>query len=409
MESEQAVFDDGRVWNRDFICVMTANFMLCIGHFSVNPLVASYTVFLGASPQLMGILTGMFYGVAFAMRPFAGPATTKLDKRRLMVAVFILGAFANLGYALLQNVPAFVFFRFLSGVQYSIVGSLLMTLAGDHLPKSKLTYGMGVFGVSGAISVAFAPWIGETVLTFGTDVRGEGFGFMLVFLLGTASFIIAVIPSLILSPDGRTKEDYASTGSWYKNIFTIHAVPVTIVLFFAVIPHAMINTYVYELGKEQSIEGISAFYLVFALTMAVSRPLSGYLTYKLGVEKVVVPALAVFALALFVIGSSGSLSMIILGAVLSAIGVGSSLPSLQAMCLQTETPLRRGVASNTIYIGFDLGLFIGPMAGGFVYAASDYSIMFKAGATPAVIAMITFLAFLPVFRRRLKALETKNN
>ena len=50
----------------------------------------------------------------------------------------------------------------------------------------------------------------------------------------------------------------------------------------------------------------------------------------------------------------------VLGGVIAALGVGATQPSLQAMCMQTEVPLKRSVASNTIYVGMDSGLFLGP-------------------------------------------------
>ena len=65
--------------------------MLGIAHFSVNPLVASYAIHLGASALVMGVLTGLFFGVALSMRPVAGPVITKFDKRKLMIMVFAIG------------------------------------------------------------------------------------------------------------------------------------------------------------------------------------------------------------------------------------------------------------------------------------------------------------------------------
>jgi hypothetical protein len=55
------------------------------------------------------------------------------------------------------------------------------------------------------------------------------------------------------------------------------------------------------------------------------------------------------------------------GAAVASLGFGSFQPALFAMCVLSETPLKRSVASNTLYIGIDLGLFLGPIMGGAVY------------------------------------------
>jgi MFS family permease len=150
--------------------------MLCLAHFAVNPLVASYAKYLGAGTQLMGFLTGMFFGVALAIRPVSGPMITKVDKRKLIIAVFALGAIANLGYASFQTIPLFVAFRFVNGVQYSFVGSLIMTLAGDNLPPEKLASGMGVYGIGGAVGTAVAPAVAIKLVDFGTKLGGDRTG-----------------------------------------------------------------------------------------------------------------------------------------------------------------------------------------------------------------------------------------
>ena len=132
------------IWNRNFICILSTAFMLSIAHFSINPLVASYALHLGASAFIMGLLTGLFFGVALSMRPVSGPVITKYDKRKLMILVFIIGGVANIGYALFDSISAFIIFRLIHGLQYALVGSLTMTLAGDNLPREKMASGMGI-------------------------------------------------------------------------------------------------------------------------------------------------------------------------------------------------------------------------------------------------------------------------
>jgi MFS family permease len=397
------------IWNINFTCVIIANFMHCLAHFSVNPLVASYMVHLGQGAVIMGLLTGMFFGVSLAMRPVAGPVTTKIDKRKLIILAFALGGVVNLGYALFHSVSMFVVFRFLTGVQYSLAGSLIMTIAGDNLPREKMASGMGIYGLGGAIGMALGPTIGINLLKFGTNIKNESAGYTLVFLFAAIVFSLAVIPSYTLKPDRKTKEDILSTGVWYKNIASVYAVPTTIVMFFLVAAYSLYNTYMVEFAKEQGIKGISSFYTVLAMVLIISRPMSGWLTDKFGVAKVLFPAMILYAVSFIIIGFSNSIGTILVGAVIAAIGYGSSQPALLSMCIQSVTPLKRSVASNTIYIGIDLGFFLGPLFGSLVYEMFNFSVMFKSGSVPVLIAVIYFIFMLPAYYRRrneLKATES---
>ena len=397
------------IWNKNFICVIVINTLQCFGHFAVNPLVASYTKYLGTSDQMTGFLAGMFFGVAFAIRPISGPMITKLDKRMLMILTFVCGCIANLGYAAFDSVAAFAAFRFLNGLEYSFLGTLIMTLASDNLPLEKMGSGMGIYSVGAAVGTAFAPTVGSALLGYGTNLRDARFGFTLVFLFSAVILAIAIIPSVILSRDKKTKEETAGAGAWYKNILTVHAIPIAVVILMVQTAYSLFSTYMIEFSKEKGIAGISIFFTVLAMALVISRPMSGVLTDRLGAKRVIVPGMIVFALSFIIIGSSTSLWMILLGAVVAAVGFGSTHPPLVAMCMQIAEPIKRGVASNTIYLGIDLGLFIGPLLGGFVYNRFTYATMYKTAVVPIGLGLICFISMLPAYNRRRSGMDSQGS
>ena len=393
------------MWNRNFICIIAANLLFCIGHYSVNTLVATYVTHLGATPVVMGYLTGMFFFVSLIIRPVSGPMITKIDKRKLIIMVFMLGIIVNAGYALFQNLWYFRLFRILNGVQYSFLGSLIMTLAADSLPPEKLASGMGIYGIGSAVGTAFGPAIGDRFYKLGESVGGKDMAFTFVFLFAAAAFLLAIIPCVIMRSDNKTKEEIASTGAWYKNIITPYALPTTLVMFFVMMSNAIINSYVFNLGAEQRIENISLFYAFMAGTLIISRPMSGWLSDKFGVSKVIIPGLIIFAVSFIILGTSKTLEQVIIGGVVAALGAGSTQPAIQAMNMQTVTPMKRSVASNTIYVGMDLELFGGPLLGSIVYEHSSCTFMFQMTAVPVIIALVCFIIILPTYNKRRRELE----
>ncbi len=393
------------IWNKNFICVLIANLMLTLGHFSVNTHVATYATFMGAVPVVMGLLTGMFFGISLLLKPITGPVMTKVDKRLLMIIVFAIGGVSNLGYALFHSIPMFVFFRIINGIQYGFVGGLIMTLASDNLPKEKMASGMGLYGIGGAVGAAVGPSIGHWLYELGTQLKNEDFGYTMIFLFAALMLFLAVIPSMILHPDRKTKEQVASTGVWYKNIVTIHALPTAIVLFFVILAYAIYNSYIFNLGEERGFENISLFYTLMAGTLVLSRPMSGWLADRLGPARVIIPSLLMFTASFLIVGFSKSFGGVLVGGVLAALGIGSSQPTIQAMSMQSVVPLKRSVASNTIYIGIDLGFFLGPLIGSVIYAHTNYAFMFRVMSVPVAIALVCFIIVLPIYKRRVAELE----
>lgn len=395
------------IWSRNFICVLLANSLLVLSHNSVNTLVSTYATHLGAGPKIMGLLTGMFFGVALAMRPVAGPITTRIDKRKLMIFVYSLGCLVNIGYALFHNITAFVIFRFFNGIQYALVGSLCITIAGDSLPAEKMASGLGVFGIGSAATTAVAPSIGLWLKEFGTSIRDVDLGFTYVFLFGAISLGIAVIPSILLTPDKKSKEDLRDAGKWYTNIASKYAIAPSIVMMLLVMAYSLYNSYMVPFGAELGIDGIGVFFTVLACVLLCSRPLSGWLTDHFGLRKVLIPAMIIFAVSFVAVSGAKTLPSILVGAFIVAVGYGAANPAMQSMCMQCETPVRRAVASNTLYIGMDLGFFLGPLMGGFIKDFADYSDVIFVGCIPAVLALVLFLLCWPAYTKRIKAISDK--
>ena len=140
------------IWTRGFICVLTANTCMSLAQFSVNTYVSTYMKFLGTTAIITGLIAGLFYGVAFMLRPFSGPAITLFNKKRLMILVYAFAALINLGYAFFPSVGMFVIMRTLHGVQLAFYGSLALTVASDSLPNKKMASGLGIYGLSGIFS-----------------------------------------------------------------------------------------------------------------------------------------------------------------------------------------------------------------------------------------------------------------
>lgn len=404
----QTVNKKSTIWSRNFICVLIANSLLVLSHNSVNTLVSTYATHLGAGPKVMGLLTGMFFGVALAMRPVAGPITTRVDKRKLMLFVYSLGCVVNIGYALFHSITPFVIFRFFNGIQYALVGSLSITIAGDSLPPEKMASGLGVFGIGGAATTAIAPSIGIWLKDYGTALRDVDLGFTFVFILAAVSLGLGVIPSYLLEPDKKSKEDLKDAGKWYTNIASKYAVGPSVVIMLLVISYSLYNSYMVPFGEEIGVSGIGVFFTVLACVLLCSRPLSGWLTDRFGLKKVLIPSTILFAASFVVIANAKSLAVILVGALLAAAGYGAANPATQSMCMQCETPVRRAVASNTLYIGMDLGFFLGPLIGGFIKDYADYKDVISFGAIPAVLAIIVFIVTWPTYTKRLGEISSKN-
>ena len=399
------------IWNKTFICVFVAQAFLSLSQGSVNILIARYAgESLGVSPVVMGNLVGLYFGVALAMRPVAGPLQTKLDKRKLLIAVYLTGGIVNLGYAFFNTTAAFATFRVIQGIQYGFMGSLIMTIAVDSLPQERMASGVAMYGLGGTIMQAIAPNIGLWLRDMGPKLRdsaeGLTLGYRMAFVFAASILALALIPLIIMPYKKASKEEIASTGAWYKNIISKHTLPITLVVILAGTANSGYRSFLDAFANEVGIRNIGLFSTTTALVMLFARPLSGWIMDRHSMKKVLPIGMAFIGVALVVISNSRTLPVILIGAALASFGNGFVTPGLHAMCVQTEGPNRRAVATNTLYAGIDLGQYMGPVWGGIVVARYDFSVSILSGIIPLFLAFIFFLIFVPGWTRRKEKIES---
>lgn len=388
------------IWTRNFICVFVIFAMLQFSHTAINTLVSSYAVFLGAGPVLMGALTGMLFAVALVMRPFIGPITTNVNHRLLMILASAAGLVSYVGYAVFHDVTIFVIFRLVSGFQYAIIGALGMTMAADSVPDEKIASGISMYALGGAILAVFGPSLGIMVRDFGTNLRGENFGYTLVFLIGVFSMLISLIASFCIDGRQRNSDENEDVGPWYKNIIDVHALPIALLGALLLIGYSTYNAYMVPFTNERGLPGASTFFVVMGITMILTKPISGTCIEKFGMFKFMIPVVICDMISFLFVGGANTLSALLTGAVLGAIGHGCALPAIQTMAIQAVSPRKRAVASNTMYLGLDIGNFMGPMLGGVVYKYSNYGTVMHTAMIPIVIVLILFFIIWPSFSKR---------
>jgi len=410
LETQEKTISAGRettIWNRTFVCAMLCQLFIGLSQSMVNPLVSSYAQFLGAGAKLVGLLTGLYFGVALLLRPVAGPALVRLDKKALLIFTFGMGVIVNFLYAIFDSIPMFVVARVLHGVQFSLVGSLLMTIAGDSLPEEKMGSGLGVFGIGNALSMTLGPSIGLALRSWGDASFGKGGGYTANFFAATGIMALSLVPCFLARPRKRSKEEISAAGAWYKNIIALPSLPCALCNMFIAMSYALFSAYMVPYAAEKGFAGISLFFTLFALVLLVSRPLSGKLTDKFGPIAVIYPGCIIFLLSFLMIWKAQSIVTVYIAAVISSLGYGAVYPAMQAACLQSMPPVRRGVASNTNYFGVDTGNFLGPTLGGVVIShylgtGRAYSTLFLYGIIPLIVALVVLTVFRNYIKRRLK-------
>jgi MFS family permease len=141
------------------------------------------------------------------------------------------------------------------------------------------------------------------------------------------------------------------------------------------------------------VRNIGLFFAANALCMAISRPLSGRWADRGSASIILLVGLLLMAGGIAFIALSHSITTFILAGVVSGFGTGFCIPPLQAASVRCAPVHRRGAATGTYFMAFDMGLGLGAILWGFVTAAFGYRIMYFTALIPLAIAGAIFFKF----------------
>ena len=150
-----------KLWNREYVKVMVANFSLFFAFYILTPLLPIYlSEHFGATKDVIGMVLSGYAVAALLFRPFSGYIVDSFDRKKVLV-FFMLLSFLFYGlYLLAGTLLLFALVRTLHGGPFGASTVANSTVAIDVLPSSRRNEGIGYYGLSNNIATAIAPTVG---------------------------------------------------------------------------------------------------------------------------------------------------------------------------------------------------------------------------------------------------------
>ncbi|WP_406542335.1 MFS transporter [Clostridium ljungdahlii] len=176
------------LWNFSFILMLIINALVFIGFTMMTPILPKYTISLGATMSIAGLVAGIFAITSIIIRPFAGFSTDRFNKKHLLVVSTIFLAVSALGLKISYNIYTLFFFRIVQGISFSVSVTVINALSTTYMPKERIGEGIGFMGLGYILATAISP-------NLGLEISSQ-FGFKYVFYL---SCIIVMIAAALMT------------------------------------------------------------------------------------------------------------------------------------------------------------------------------------------------------------------
>ncbi len=354
-----------KIITRKFMVLFGVVFLLFFALDFYIPVLPFYVIDIDGSETAVGLLMGLFTFCSVILRPLQGRNLNRRGRKRLLVAGTAVYAAAGLGLLFLPSLPLVFIFRAIQGFGWGAFLLAFNTLTLDLAPTGRRGETLGLMGIAPPFSLAVAPVLGEH-LRITTESN-----YLLLFFIASLAAILAFLMAVIFrEPKLEKGEDKKTPLLSGRVLFP------SLIIFFMTFNLGSILTFLPLLGEVRNIQAVGYFFTLFALTAAVSRPLAGRLSDRLGRSRVFLPSLVLASVALAMIALANSELHLLLSAFILGIGFGSAHSSVMAMAADRLPIMERGVGMATFTASFDLGIVVGASTLGILLNWFDFTAVF---------------------------------
>jgi MFS family permease len=350
-----------RLWNKNYLKVWTANFMIYFSFMLLTPLLPLYLrdTYM-ASKQVIGFVLSGYTLLALLIRPFGGFMVDSFPRKKVLLVCYGLYCVCFGGYLLAGSLLWFTLIRTLHGAPFGATTVANSTVAIDVLHPTRRAEGIGYYGLSNNIASAIAPALAIYVLHL-----TQSYTLLFWISLLTSAVGFAVNASLDLNARPLVKDKPKVS---FDRFFLLKGWSEGLTMVCFAFSYGVISTYVAIYGAEElNIQGGSAlFFMLLSCGLILSRLIGsrslreGKVAQNAAVGMTVsLVGYLLFAAVHHPIGYYGS-------ALIIGLGNGHMWPAYQTMFINLAPHTQRGTANSSILISWDIGVGLGILAGGVV-------------------------------------------
>lgn len=382
-----------RLWTRNFILAL----VITIGvNLACNLLLSTISIYakqITSTDAYAGVMTGAFTLAALFIRIVAGKMLDKIGRRKVLMFGVGITVLSTVVYLLTNNIYIIIFLRVMQGVGFGISSTAIATIVTDVTPESRMLEGIGYSGVGITITTAIGPSIALALV-------GENYDkFNVLFIVTAAVALFTILLSFKLSYKEvvSKKEEGTCDG---EGISISKIIIPSIVLFIAAVAESTILAFAALYGIELGFSNIGLFFTINAMGILASRLFINQIVNKLGTNVVVSSGVLIFAASIFGIAVTKTYIMLIIMGFLCGVMVGSLLPIVNLLILDSASKSSRGMANAIYYALIDGGYGIGSIMWGQVVVACGYRLIYAYSSISLVVAFLIFVTSIVKSKRK---------
>lgn len=385
------------LFNRKFIFITCINLMVYIIYYFLTVTVGNYAKRnLVVSTSQAGLAIGIYIIGTLLARLYMGKKIEIIGRKQIFRFGTVMFFLTTALYLFANNIYVLDFIRFFNGVAYGSLSSAINVIVTQYIPERRRGEGINYFGISTSLAAAIGPFTGMFLIPI------LKFKEMIIIMIVMSAVIMVLsfcfkVNNIELSEEEIRRANKISFDSFFEEKVLF----ISFIGFLMGLGYSSILSFLPLYSAELGMAKIGAFFfIVYAICMTLSRPITGKIFDKYGENYVMYPSFLFTTISFVMIAYMSNNIILLLSGALMGLGFGTFMSNGQALTLKLADKKRVGVAMSTYFIGLDLGIGIGP----YLLGSFESSIGFK--GLYIICALLTiFIIFLYLFFYKLKSVK----
>lgn len=376
-----------RLWTRDFVFISIINLVVLTGGNMLVSAFPLYLVSLGGDSVTVGVAAAVYAVCSFCMRPITGWILDNKSRRGIFLAAMVGVILIPPLYLLITPLALIICLRGLHGLCWSSSSTSVNTNCCDTLPQERFGEGMSFFGLTNGLAMIIGPALGLAVW--------EKFGMVPLFLgisgCGVCAMILLSCIKFKKIEKRRRGGGPRSLSQRIVSLFDKRALPASLLMCCLCFPGGAISSFIALFCQDTGVGNGGVYFTFQACGATVVRLFAGKAYDKHGEGPLLLLGCLFFLSGLLSVVFAQSSLLFYIGAFLYGLGYGVTVPAMQTMSLRTVPPERRGAASSTYLVSYDVSFGLGGLLGGVLAKLLGYRPMYCIMALGIVACFVVYM------------------
>ena len=376
---------------------LALSFMVNFDSNAAIPIIANYSLDLGASVLFMGFIVGIYSMVHIPANLIFGRLVDKFGRNRLIAFGVFLDGVSMLLYALAQDPYFLLFGRIIHGIGGGFGGPATMSYISDATSQKRSGRGMALYGMSIGFSNLVGFMLGGLVAQM---IGASNLFFIIAIILFVMSFTSLLLPTIYepskeklnLRKEIKQFRKVVFRKSMISPYFSMLAMMFNMGIITATYT-VMLESAAYTVGQTGMILSIMVIFSIL-----IHYP-AGTLSDKIGYTKVMLIGLLLIASAFGVFMISLEVPLPMIGMVFLGLGHGLIFPSSAGAVKEKTKGSESGIATGTFYALIVAGVAIGAPISTHVYELFNAQLTLALGIIVPLIVAIVLVVLLKYLKK----------